>query len=238
MNRIRICSVCGKKFKIMDYHASKRMFCSKECQKKRASEKAREKFRKKKPPFNLTKKCVICDKEFKVKNYLFNCQQTCSEECRKEQKIRRENLPKNIRKRKKSFRKHYREMKQKDPFRYKASLFKERLRWGKGATQKMMKFIANYLGEPCGYCGKILTLDNMSLDHKVPLRFNTTKNTSEAEKLNQEENLHMVCRECNHIKGEIPHKKYTKLIKFLNEDKELGDIIRKRLKSSYLIYKR
>ena len=124
--------------------------------------------------------------------------------------------------------------------RKKASSLAGGLSWGKGATDKMEALILASLDTPCLYCGTELHLNTISLDHKEPLIRSLVRHgvytPSELKKLNSIDNLHLVCRKCNRRKREIPHKKYLKLLKWLEKDPDLKKMILDRLAASNMMW--
>lgn len=141
--------------------------------------------------------------------------------------------------------------KEQDPIRYKAWTFTDKIRWGKGGTDRMKEFLLLYLGSPCIYCGTILQIENCSLDHKQPLIRNRMKNRvknthnklptytdQEVIELNRIENLQIICKTCNTIKSDIPHDDYLKLMKFLETEPNLKIMVVNRLRRSNLIWRK
>lgn len=114
---------------------------------------------------------------------------------------------------------------------------------GKGKKEFMRKMLVKATGKPCPYCKKILDLEDCSLDHKIPIgkakyRRKKIKYATELAKVDTRENLHIVCKECNQLKGKIPHKKYLKLIAFLDKDEELKALVFDRFKKSIGLFMR
>ena len=70
-----------------------------------------------------------------------------------------------------------------------------------GYTQEQLADrLLPYLGKPCERCGGIvLTLDNSQIDHIIPL--NTAKTREDIIRLNQLDNLRLICGPCNLSKG-------------------------------------
>lgn len=90
---------------------------------------------------------------------------------------------------------------------------------GKGSTQRARDFIESALGKECPYCGRVLTLNNLELDHKVPLmRTKIKKNeytAKELELLNDDSNKGPICNVCNAAKGELNDYEFAGLIDHL-----------------------
>lgn len=130
-----------------------------------------------------------------------------------------------------------------NPILHKANNVSSRLKWGRGSQERMIKLIEKYLGEKCKYCGVELTLDNMSLDHKIPLPHclskpsKRTKNSKmyaeytpeKIKELNSEENLHFICLKCNRRKGNLTDEEYSELIKFLEKYPHMKEIVLAKL---------
>ena len=142
-----------------------------------------------------------------------------------------------------------------DPLKNKAHTLISGLRWGKGGTARMMELISQFIDKPCKYCSVILTLKNLSLDHKIPYmtskRKSKLRNTSgyitknirdyspeEEESLRSIENLHIVCLTCNRMKGNLNDEQFTKLLEFLEKDLNMKKIVCAKLKMSNFIFGR
>jgi 5-methylcytosine-specific restriction endonuclease McrA len=141
--------------------------------------------------------------------------------------------------------------KERDPIRYKAWTFTDHIEWGVGGTDRMNVFLLEFIGKPCIYCGVILDVLNCSLDHKIPLIRNRLKHRAknsfnklsqytpeEVKKLNQIDNLHIICKRCNGIKSDIPHVGFIKLMRFLDTEPELKILVVNRLRRSNLMWGR
>jgi hypothetical protein len=91
------------------------------------------------------------------------------------------------------------------------------------------------INTPCKYCGTILTLNNMNVDHIEPLGSRTTRRQRLPDR---PENLQVICRGCNQEKGDLSDEKYRKLLGFLSEDIELYEYVTRKLRQSALTFKR
>lgn len=122
--------------------------------------------------------------------------------------------------------------------RKKADALKQGLNWGAGATDKMEALLKSYLGTPCKYCGKTITLENCSLDHKYPLLRSKSRTLSDQQSkdLNDIGNLHFLCKSCNKAKGKIPEDKFDRLVEFLKTDQVLYDLVWSRLRQSQMMW--
>lgn len=140
-----------------------------------------------------------------------------------------------------------------NPLKYKAENLINGLGWGIGGTVRMMNLIEKYLGTTCCYCGTLLTLDNLSVDHKTPFMSSKRKRKiskniqikrdvdytpEQREKLNNENNMHIVCITCNRMKGNLNHEQFTSLLKFLSSDEEMKAIVCAKLKMSNFIFRK
>lgn len=121
-----------------------------------------------------------------------------------------------------------------DSIKTKARNFVIGLKWGRGATDKMIRIILKVLGKPCYWCGKKLTIDNIQLDHKIPLKRPSIYSPITLRRLNSPKNLRIICWRCNQIKGTIDEKDFQKLMDLLKMDKKLKYIVQDALYYSYL----
>lgn len=112
--------------------------------------------------------------------------------------------------------------------RQKASQLVKRLRWGKGATNRMEKILRKGLGKSCKYCKEKITLKNCSIDHQVPVA---------KYGLNKESNLQVICLSCNRAKSNLTDYQFTRLINFLNKDLEMKKIVLMKLKAGNYVFK-
>lgn len=71
--------------------------------------------------------------------------------------------------------------------------------------------IYDKMGGHCAYCGCELTLENMQVDHKIPVKLYETDAITN-EELNSFENLLPACRSCNHYKDTLTVEKFRQLI--------------------------
>lgn len=141
-------------------------------------------------------------------------------------------------------------IKKDNPIKYKAMTLISGFNWGKGGADRMIAMLKQYLQTPCKYCGTVITLDNCSVDHKLPYavanKVNRTgsklvkaKYTPEEEKyLKSADNLHIICFSCNKIKSNMTDEQFVRLLKFLDTDSALKTMILARLKRSNVIWGR
>lgn len=130
-------------------------------------------------------------------------------------------------------------IKKTDPIKWKARALSANLIFGMGKGNKgkldfIEGLIKDSIGCGCKYCGVILNIDNINIDHKTP--FGKTKYrrdkidfVEERLKLDAIENIHIICGKCNRIKGNMTDKEYRELLEFLDTNKRLKDKVLKRL---------
>ena len=113
---------------------------------------------------------------------------------------------------------------------------------GRGSKEKrplLMKMIQGAIGAPCPYCGVVVTLDNISLDHKTPYgdtdaRRSKKGNEEIRRKMDDPSNLQMTCLRCNSMKADMTDQQFRDLLEFLSEypDASLKKHIETRLMRS------
>lgn len=132
----------------------------------------------------------------------------------------------------------YKAMQKIDPIEKKAHTMSSFITFGgKGKREYFANMLREHLNKPCRYCGSMLTLENISLDHIEP--FNSTaarKNTVIKKQMDRKENLQMICRPCNQMKGTLSHDKYIKLLDFLATDIQISQYVVKKLRQSTVMY--
>ena len=72
--------------------------------------------------------------------------------------------------------------------------------------EELRELIARALYKPCYYCGDEITLDNLNVDHIIPLSHGGNTEIK---------NLQCICRRCNTRKGSLNAKEYSLLIQLL-----------------------
>lgn len=99
-----------------------------------------------------------------------------------------------------------------------------RTRWANKyniSKEDIDKIIKEGLGKKCPYCGKKVTTENMSLDHKNP------RASGGGHSL---ENLHLIDNKCNKRKGKLSHEDYKKLWDLIRTfDKESQTYLKRKL---------
>lgn len=74
-------------------------------------------------------------------------------------------------------------------------------------VEELMQLIYDSYGTPCKYCGKILKIDNMVVDHIVPISKLGSSNI---------ENLQIICKTSNGVKGSLTEDNLTLLLEWLD----------------------
>lgn len=74
----------------------------------------------------------------------------------------------------------------------------------------------------CGYCGKIISIKEMQIDHMTPIAFKNTLqkldvNGMPINSINDFDNLMPSCRRCNHYKRDKTIEQFRKLMETLHE---------------------
>lgn len=106
-----------------------------------------------------------------------------------------------------------------DLIKKKAQSISSQIVMGKGKTEFFINLIKKNLNTPCLYCGSFLMLDNLSLDHIVPFGDSKArKNKLIRKQFDTEANLHIICKKCNLLKGDLDSDRFMKLMNFLNSD--------------------
>lgn len=150
----------------------------------------------------IKRPCSHCGVEFETRGH--NARKLCSLKCR------------------------YQSRKGTDRLTAKSVTLGGSLRLGHGKQSVMKAMLETAVNTPCVYCGTILTLDNLQVDHKTPLK-GLHKNGPLRRQLDVRENLQMICRKCNLAKGALSDAGFRKLLAFLRSDPELYMAIIPRL---------
>ena len=126
----------------------------------------------------------------------------------------------------------------KDPIRKKAFTMSSFITFGgKGKLEFFDALLRSKLNTPCRYCGSLLTVDNVSIDHIEP--FVTTaarKNPLIKKRLDRSDNLQIICRGCNQMKGNLSHDNFVKLLDFLDKNPGISVYVRKKLSQSNIMW--
>ena len=130
-------------------------------------------------------------------------------------------------------------MKSHDAIKWKAYSIGANLLLGKGKLDAIGELLRESLGKLCRYCGTKLTLKNISLDHKIPVgksdyRRNKTQYKEERTQMDALDNLQLICRKCNSLKGNFTDYEFESLLNFLNLNKQLEEKLLKRLSGAHI----
>lgn len=145
----------------------------------------------------------------------------------------------------KRYRLRYDKMKEENPMKSMAFRLFSSIRLGKSKLIISERMLRDAIGKPCPYCQLEITNTNASVDHKTPRTgskvFNRQKRTmtysyKQITELDKEENLHIVCRECNQLKGDMEHGQFIRLMEWFKTNKDIEIIIRKRLGFNKILF--
>lgn len=115
---------------------------------------------------------------------------------------------------------------QPDPFAAKARTLGSSLRLP-DKFSAIASLLRSAYHKPCPYCGEFITLDNASVDHMEPI--GNLRGSPLGRYLDRLENLQIVCRRCNGLKGDLSDLKYRKLLAFLRTDPDIYRRVMHRL---------
>ena len=172
----------------------------------------------KRDKLDINARCILCGKGFHSKRPDFA--KFCSKKC--------------------SYKKNY---KGKPPLEKKAITIGANLIMGGDKKVYLMSEMDYHIGTPCKYCGIELTLENLTFDHKVAykrteLRKNKAQNRDIRLHMDRPQNLQVICKSCNQLKGELDDDQYQRLVDFLETDPWIKIVINRRLKRSMGTFKR
>lgn len=74
---------------------------------------------------------------------------------------------------------------------------------------ELRELMYNNYGTPCKYCGKKMDINNLVIDHIVPLSKGGTSNI---------DNLQIICKTSNSMKGSLDEKNFQLLLDWLSND--------------------
>lgn len=155
--------------------------------------------------------CIVCGKE--VQGYV-STQKFCSPACH--------------------YKHNYKDV---EPIAKKALTLSSPIVFGKGRKEFFYKIVSESIGKHCRYCGAMLNLDNISLDHIVPFGTSELRMSKLVQKqLNVPENLQIICKRCNGVKGNLSSEKFVKLLEFLEKDLVLKNYIMKKLAQGNIMW--
>lgn len=159
----------------------------------------------------LVKQCKGCGAEFKVFKNNFKAARWCSWKC--------------------GYAARY--TNREDPVMKKAIIWGANLLMGLGKFECLVGSIRYALGTKCRYCQTVLSLGNITIDHMEA--YGSRENRQDRLirlRLDRRENLQIICRDCNQLKGDLHHWQFIALLEFLNRDPKMKSIIIRRLRSS------
>ena len=115
----------------------------------------------------------------------------------------------------------------------KAKTISSNIPFGEGKKDFFQKLIREALHKPCVYCRTPMTLETMSVDHKNPV---LGKENRASKEFNTKDNLHIVCRDCNTMKGDMSHGEYLILLSFFELNPAIAVKVRRRLGRSNILW--
>lgn len=77
----------------------------------------------------------------------------------------------------------------------------------KVTIDQLRELLYAYYGTPCKYCGKRLDMNTLVLDHIIPISKGGSSNI---------ENLQIICRTSNGVKGSLPEEYFYTLLEWLD----------------------
>lgn len=108
---------------------------------------------------------------------------------------------------------------------------------GQGKLEHFDKWLRDILDTPCKYCKQILTLENVSIDHIEPFGDSKArKNLLIKRQMDRIENLQIICRACNAMKGELNDKQFSLLVNFMETNPKIGEYLKKKLGQSQIMW--
>lgn len=125
-----------------------------------------------------------------------------------------------------------------DPIRKKAFTMSSFITFGgSGKLDYFDDLLRSKLNTTCIYCGTLLTLDNVSIDHIEPFTTTTArKNLAIKRQLDRKENLQIICRGCNQMKGKLNHNNFVKLMDFLDKNPTISEYVKSKLAQSNIMW--
>lgn len=77
--------------------------------------------------------------------------------------------------------------------------------------EELRQMMYDVYGTPCKYCGRILTIKNLVMDHIIPLSKNGPSTTG---------NLQIICKSSNGMKGSLDERSFLLLLEWLDTQSE------------------
>lgn len=77
--------------------------------------------------------------------------------------------------------------------------------------EKLRKLTYNYYGTHCIFCDRVLTIHNFVYDHVIPVAKGGASSI---------ENMQLICKRCNNIKGSLTQENLFLLLKWLDTQPE------------------
>lgn len=111
---------------------------------------------------------------------------------------------------------------------------------GTGKTDWATQELIHALAYGCPYCHGRIMLDNGTVDHKEPIgsAVRSSSASSQARKhADRKDNLHIICKPCNQLKGDFSHEEYMQLRAFLAGKEQLEMKLRRRLSQTASFFK-
>lgn len=111
---------------------------------------------------------------------------------------------------------------------------------GPGKRARMVELLGSAVGRPCPYCSVEITVENAGLDHKVAVgaggnaRREMPRHVREHN--DRPENLQIICRKCNGLKGTFSDEEYRQVLDFIAANPALGEKLMVRLRTAALVF--
>lgn len=115
------------------------------------------------------------------------------------------------------------------------------LRIGKGKKETLIRMLTEAVDTPCRYCKTVISIKNASIDHKQPfsssgLDRRKVKTLGERRHIDRPENLEIICKNCNTLKGDMSDIEYSTLLDFLHANPTIEKKLMKRLAQSRVMW--
>ena len=110
--------------------------------------------------------------------------------------------------------------------RLKAKARRFSYKWSGITKERFQELIRAAIGVACFFCGTILTVENMSADHRNP---------KSKEGKDTEINLRLICKMCNTTKSDFSEECFLALLKTSREH-GVEPLLRTKLRASNLVF--